>query len=407
MCNRDQKVYVGWGKRLSTALCLLTISFCIIYPAFAGAAGSEAPVEEKGEAVPKKKYRLSTKSGGRLLPIPIFLTEPAFGYGLGAALGYIHPTKDDSETQEEPSLHTLGSVTAERSGQKPPPTITGIAGGYTSKDTWAVAVGHAASWRKDLIRYAGGLAYADVKSTYYPLDRSIDFNLKGFGLYQDLKFRLGKSRFFLGGKLLWLETESQFDITIGEDTELGIENIHSSNVGVAAAVTYDGRDNVFTPNSGQLLQFDIWRFDEGLGGDYNYWRGDLKLLSFYPMHPRFVLGLRVAVSTVDGSAPFYAYPWVSMRGISAMRYQGKSAGTVEVEGRWNISPRWGIVGFAGAGAVHSREISGFKIAKDDIFAGGAGVRYFLMRDLGLWLGIDVARGPEDWYGYITVGHAWR
>jgi hypothetical protein len=96
MCNRDQKVYVGWGKRLSTALCLLTISFCIIYPAFAGAAGSEAPVEEKGEAVPKKKYRLSTKSGGRLLPIPLFLTEPAIGYGLGAALGYIHPTKDDS-----------------------------------------------------------------------------------------------------------------------------------------------------------------------------------------------------------------------------------------------------------------------------------------------------------------------
>jgi len=26
-----------------------------------------------------------------------------------------------------------------------------------------------------------------------------------------------------------------------------------------------------------------------------------------------------------------------------------------------------------------------------------GVRYFLMRDMGLWLGIDVACGPEDWY----------
>jgi hypothetical protein len=29
-----------------------------------------------------------------------------------------------------------------------------------------------------------------------------------------------------------------------------------------------------------------------------------------------------------------------------------------------------------------------------------------MRDLGLWLGVDVAQGPEDWYAYITVGQAW-
>jgi len=30
-----------------------------------------------------------------------------------------------------------------------------------------------------------------------------------------------------------------------------------------------------------------------------------------------------------------------------------------------------------------------------------------MQDLGLWLGVDVARGPEEAYGYITVGQAWK
>ncbi len=55
--------------------------------------------------------------------------------------------------------------------------------------------------------------------------------------------------------------------------------------------------------------------------------------------------------------------------------------------------------------MSSGEISDFKIVKDNIFAGGAGTRYLLMRDLGLWLGVDIARGPEDWYGYITVGQA--
>ena len=27
-------------------------------------------------------------------------------------------------------------------------------------------------------------------------------------------------------------------------------------------------------------------------------------------------------------------------------------------------------------------------------------------DLGLWVGVDVARGPEEYVGYIQVGHAW-
>jgi len=45
--------------------------------------------------------------------------------------------------------------------------------------------------------------------------------------------------------------------------------------------------------------------------------------------------------------------------------------------------------------------------EDNIVAGGAGIRYYLMQDLGLWLGVDVARGPEEGYGYITVGQAWK
>lgn len=399
------KYFLGAKKIQIVVYCLLIIGFCLTQKVMTGHAESAKLPEEPKQEDPEKKG--DKKPRGRFLPIPIFLTEPAFGYGLGVALGYIHPAKDDTEKQEESSLHTLGSVSAERSGQKPPPTITGVGFGYTNIDTWGVAVGHSASWRKDTIRYAGGMIYADVKSTYYTsLDLPLDFNLLAFGLYQDLKFRLGNSGFFLGGKLLLLETDAQFDITLGEDTEIGADDILASNVGVAASATYDSRDNVFTPNSGQLLQYDIWRFAEALGGDYDYWRSNLKLLSFYQLHPRFVLGLRVAVSALDGSAPFYAYPYVSMRGIPALRYQGKRVGVIEVEGRWNILPRWAIVGFAGAGAVSSREILGLKILKDDIFAGGAGVRYSLMRDLGLWLGIDVARGPEDWYGYITVGQAW-
>jgi hypothetical protein len=107
---------------------------------------------------------------------------------------------------------------------------------------------------------------------------------------------------------------------------------------------------------------------------------------------------------VDGRLPFYAYPWVKLRGIPALRYQGKTVGMIEVEGRWNIRPRWAVLGFAGIGAVDGDDPA-FQ-TRDDIIAGGVGGRYLFMPDQGLWLGVDVARGPEDWYAYINVGHAW-
>ena len=52
----------------------------------------------------------SQRSSGKWLPLPIFLTEPAFGYGFGLGLGYIHPKTDDIETEAVPSLQTPKAV---------------------------------------------------------------------------------------------------------------------------------------------------------------------------------------------------------------------------------------------------------------------------------------------------------
>jgi len=342
--------------------------------------------------------------GGKWLPVPIFLTEPAFGYGLGVGVGYFHPRKDDSKTAPVSPIQDSDTAFSGRSTKKPPPTITGVAGGYTDKGTWFAGVGHSASWRQDTIRYLGALAYADINSTIYVIDSPLDFVIQGAAMFQDLKFRLGSSMFFLGGKLLYLETESDFKITIGEDFPLGIEDLKSRNVGIALNGSFDTRDNTFTPNSGQLIELDIWRHDEAIGGDYDYWKGTFKLLSFHQLHKRFVLGLRFEAAGVDGRAPFYGYPWVNLRGIPALRYQGRRTAVGEVEGRFNVTERWALLGFVGAGVVGT-EYRLFE-TEDDIYAGGVGGRYHFMPDEGLWLGVDVAHGPEDLYWYISIGHAW-
>jgi hypothetical protein len=77
---------------------------------------------------------------------------------------------------------------------------------------------------------------------------------------------------------------------------------------------------------------------------------------------------------------------------------------VELEGRYSLAKRWGVVGFYGVGKTDG-DIPLFE-SQDRIRAGGIGGRFLFLPDENLWVGIDIARGPEDTYWYIQVGQAW-
>ncbi len=123
------------------------------------------------------------------------------------------------------------------------------------------------------------------------------------------------------------------------------------------------------------------------------------------MLPDVVAGLRADGQFVAGDAPFYALPFVQLRGIPAMRYQGTDVLTLETEERWMVTPRWGIVGFAGIG----KAADGFEALQDEeaVWNAGGGFRYLTAREFGLQVGIDVARGPEQWAIYVVFGNSWN
>jgi len=114
--------------------------------------------------------------------------------------------------------------------------------------------------------------------------------------------------------------------------------------------------------------------------------------------------LRFEYLAIDGNAPFFAIPWVTLRGIPAMRYQGNRVGVFEVEGRYNFSPKWAMLAFAGSGYV----ASDLPIidTEQSIYSYGLGGRYRVFQAQNIWIGIDVARGPEDTYAYIQIGQTW-
>jgi hypothetical protein len=158
------------------------------------------------------------------------------------------------------------------------------------------------------------------------------------------------------------------------------------------------------PGRGQLFDLAVWRYDEAIGGDYDYWNVKLKLLSFHKLHQKFVLGLRLEYSTIDGRAPFFAIPWVSLRGIPALRYQGDRVLVGEIEGRYNFTPKWAMVAFAGSGSVAS-DVPVID-TEQSIYSYGLGGRYKIFEAQNIWVGLDIARGPEETNWYIQVGHPW-
>jgi hypothetical protein len=62
------------------------------------------------------------------------------------------------------------------------------------------------------------------------------------------------------------------------------------------------------------------------------------------------------------------------------------------------------VGFIGSGWTTNDDS---EVDYPGEIAGGVRIRYLIARRLGMRVGVDIARGPEDTVFYMTVGSNWR
>ena len=118
-----------------------------------------------------------------------------------------------------------------------------------------------------------------------------------------------------------------------------------------------------------------------------------------------MLGSRLDGRTAHGEVPFYQLPYIELRGIPAGRYQDENVAVGEAEPRWNVTPRWALIGFIGAGRAWGRR-DGFDDVDTEVAKGGD-LRYLIARRLKLYAGLDYGWGPDDEAFYIQVGSAWR
>ena len=333
------------------------------------------------------------------IPIPYIITEPALG-GFGGALIPVFIKK------RPPYLDSINGRLEKTIVQ---PDITGGLGAYTVNNTWLVAGFRSGTLIKSRIKYVIGGGFGNINLSFYRTftqlgEKELKFNIHTLPLFLQASKRIGFSRWYLGPKYIFLKTDVKYN---GDKILDSLGKTYEANSIVSqlgAIVEMDNRDNIFTPDKGMKIHVDGSRSDDFLGSDYEFWRVNYFMYAYKPITKKLVGGFRLDGQQAFGEPPFFMLPYLSMRGLPAVRYQGKADILSEVEMRWDFVKRWSLMLFGGAGKAFD-DWSHFDEA-DWITTYGTGFRYLLARKFKLRVGIDVAKGPESWAYYIIFGTNW-
>lgn len=330
--------------------------------------------------------------------IPTIITEPALG-GIGGAVAPIFLKKHAPVIDENGKKRFIN------------PDITGGLGMYTGNKSWMAGAFRSSTLIKPKILYRVFAAYGDLNLSFYenlPNGNDLEFklNFRSTMFYTQWLKQFRNAKWSAGPQYLFLNSK----ITL-PDLNLNLppsfvkpKDINSLVSQLGGALQFDGRDNIFTPDKGIRVQSDFFWSDKAIGSDYNSWRVNLSAIGYYPLSKKLIGGLRIEGEQAFGSPPFYLLPGINLRGIPTARYQGRTSLVTEAEFRWDLYRRWSLMAYGGLASAFDDWDQAY--AKPVVYNYGTGFRYLLARKFKLRMGVDVAKGPEQWAYYIVFGSNW-
>lgn len=328
--------------------------------------------------------------------IPSIITEPALG-GIGGAVAPIFLKKYEPVIEENGKKRFIN------------PDITGGMGMYTGNKSWLVGAFRSATLIKPKILYRVMAAYDDMNLSFYSKrtnlsDEEFKLNFRSVIFYTQWLKQFNNAKWSAGPQYLFLNSKINLPDFNLPPPFVEPKDIKSTVSQLGAAIQFDGRDNIFTPDKGMRFQSDFFWSDKALGSDYQSWRVNLSAIGYHPVTSNLIAGLRIEGEQAFGSPPFYLEPGINMRGIPAARYMGKTSLVSELELRWDVYRRWSLMGYGGLASAFDDWDQAF--AKPVVYSYGTGFRYLLAKKFKLRMGIDVAKGPEQWAYYIVFGSNW-
>jgi outer membrane protein assembly factor BamA len=335
---------------------------------------AQAPEEAKQQ---KKKI---DKPKFAAIPVPNY--NEATGFGLGAIVTLLYPIDREDEIS--------------------PPSSSTIFGFYAKNKTNALGVAQNFHLKEDKYRFTLALARASINFQYYAENlggKFIDYNTGSkFGLIKGELQIL--SHFYLGLKYRYMRSRTTFDIPIDYEPP---ENTYS---GLGPTVSYDTRDNIFNAYTGYFIKLETLFNHSAFGSDRNYSIFEFKANRYLTLKDNHRLALRLFFEVGTGDVPFEDQAIMGrtdLRGYSSGKYRADQKYTIQGEYRWTFYKKFGMVAFAGVGWVADK-MSEIRL-EDTLPSAGVGLRYMMIPQYRINVGIDFAVGKDDTAFYFRINEA--
>jgi hypothetical protein len=391
----SQSTAARGGRLTARAATLVFVAATLALLSGSVTARAEARAEEGAETPPDADGWLDVSDflaePYGVLPF-IWLTEPTLGTGVGGGLVFLgKPHPEARPGTGRPSITLLGGV-------------------GTNNGSWGAYAADSRYWLSDRLHTLVAAAYASAKLDFYGVggdrlfrDDPLRYEIAPTGALAQGRYRLGDSSFWAGARYVFAAADVTFEAPA---TTPGVPDVErpSQVGGLSALATFDTRDNIFTPLRGTLLEGSFGLFAPWLGADDTFERASLLALQYFELPAQLYLGLRGEAAAAFGDSPFYMAPYVDMRGVPLLRYQGEQMALLEAELRWQFWKRFSLVAFGGGGGAWNdfERLDAFH----GVVAGGGGVRYELAQSYGIHAGFDVAVSRDMVAVFFEVGSGW-
>jgi len=357
--------------------------FCVLILSNTGYSATSLKGEVEPDTLKKKRSGFTF--------FPIVFRSPDTKWAGGASVNYYH--------------HASGSQGPSRPSTISPTLI------YTQRKQIISALNADLYWHDGTYNPSGSIGYIKFPNTFYGIGHNTSENVAedytqrvfflGLGFRKKVRPSLyfGVHYGFGDGKMLEVEQNG----LLAKGDILGSEGGIVSSAGIS--VTWDTRNNIFYPTSGGVYGFSLTLYNRAIGSDFDFTEYSLGLAKYIPLFSSHVLAFQGVMTIRTGDPPFQSLSQLGgiLRGYVASRYIDKNLLAMQVEYRMPVWWRFGLVGFAGFGAV-ADQINTFE-PRNFKHSVGWGIRYLFVRDESINLRLDFGYGKDSSQFYINFFEA--
>lgn len=334
------------------------------------------------------------RSGLMFAPILFYSPDTRWSAGAAGLSAFRLKSKNDTIANTRMSyLKFLGVYTLNRQ--------------FDSEMSWNIFTPN----EKYLIK--GEVRFRNFPDRFYGIGNQTTQEDKELYSYNLLRFnalflkKIGKN--FFGG--FDYEFDREYNFRYAENGALGSGAVPGEAGGLGSAfgavMIHDSRDNMLNATRGLFTQVSTYFFSRWLGSTFDFIKIKGNLKKFKTLSPGHVVGFQTKTQLTFGAPPFLDMATLGgddiLRGYAANRFRDRHFFASQVEYRFPLFWRFGMVAFAGGGDVFSRpQDLSWRNMK---YAGGIGFRFLVNTAERINARIDFSWGNEGFNFYFGVSEA--